>query len=480
MATRLDQFARPRGIGVPYTGPQPMDPFGPPPLDNGGRGITAVAPQFPGMPYNPNTGVVPPHMRTGGVSQPVPLPPGMPYGNPYGPISAPVPLPPGMPYGTPGTGISAPVNLPPGMPYGTPQGGPVSAPVGLPPGMPYGTPQGGGISQSVPLPPGMTVGNPKGTLPGLPTSDALANTRGIPGLAPGTGLATPKTPGTWTPGGVTGGQPPMPVDPTGPVSPNDSAPGGSGSPGKALIDPATGQPVTPANSAPNFGPGQTVQDMLDFFINGEYADNARRRGAEQANARGLMNSSLAAGASERAALEAVQPFVSEGMGLLGAREGRAFQGQENQLDRIQNVNNMILGSNIQERQMAIQQAYEQGNMGLAAQLQRDQARDDYTFRRALQNDATMQQDWLSSNAFSREFNAGLAMMPVNSAMDMFGQLMQAGINDPEVFTPEYMSGMSNFFNNYMQAILAQYFPNGPTSAPPPAAPVQSPEILRGA
>lgn len=437
MATRLDRFAMPKPVGVPYTGQQPVTPYGPAPLDGGGRGITAAAPQFPGMPYQ----------------------------NPYAPVSAPVPLPPGMPYGTPGTSVSAPVNLPPGMPSGAPSDGMIP-----------------GISVPIPLPPGMTVNNPRGLPTVAPTSDAGARTRGgLPSAVPG-GLATPKTPGTWTPTGPTtgGNLPPTPADPTVPF---DAAPGGSGRP-PVIGDSTTGKQVigAPAGSAPvnNFGPGQTVQDMLDFFINGQYADNARRRGIEQANARGLMNSSIAGGQAERAALEAVQPFVSEGMNLLGAREGRAFQGQENQLDRIQNVNNMILNSNLQERQAAIQQAYEQGNMALAAQLQRDSAQQDYEFRRALQGDSVMQQDWLSSNAFSREFNAGLAMMPVNSAMDMFGRLMQAGIDDPEVFTPQYMSGMSNFFNQYMQAILAQYFPNGISTAPPASGNVMSPQTQPGA
>jgi hypothetical protein len=59
--------------------------------------------------------------------------------------------------------------------------------------------------------------------------------------------------------------------------------------------------------------------------NSAYIQNARRRGLEQAGSRGLLNSSLAAGASERAALEAAQPFVSEMASISKQRENFASQ-----------------------------------------------------------------------------------------------------------------------------------------------------------
>lgn len=174
-------------------------------------------------------------------------------------------------------------------------------------------------------------------------------------------------------------------------------------------------PPVPAGPSPgNFGPAQTVQDMINALMNGEYGANAARRGFEQAGSRGLSNSSIAVGASRRAALEAIQPFVNEGMGLLKDREGRAFQSQENQLERL--------------------------------------------FRQQLQNDSVLQQNWLANQQFNNRFNAEVAMLPVNNSLQMLQLIMQAGVNDPEVFTPQVMSGLGNFFNNNMLTMLRQYFP----------------------
>lgn len=57
----------------------------------------------------------------------------------------------------------------------------------------------------------------------------------------------------------------------------------------------------------------TLQSLLS--PNSSYIANARQRGIEQAATRGGVNSSIAAGASERAAIEAAAPLVQQATAL---------------------------------------------------------------------------------------------------------------------------------------------------------------------
>lgn len=60
-----------------------------------------------------------------------------------------------------------------------------------------------------------------------------------------------------------------------------------------------------------------VMSSLEQVIgaNSPYIANARRRGLEVAATRGGINSSIAAGSSERSALEAAMPLVQQGLGI---------------------------------------------------------------------------------------------------------------------------------------------------------------------
>jgi hypothetical protein len=146
--------------------------------------------------------------------------------------------------------------------------------------------------------------------------------------------------------------------------------------------------------------------------NGAYMRNAGRRGLEMAASRGMRaGTSIAAGASQRAALEAAMPMVGEALGLQRQREGFAFQGEQSQLDRNHDMTR--------------------------AQIQ----------------------DWLSSSQFRREFYGALSMMPINSAFQLQSMLQQYALDNPEVYTPSMMNGMSNFFAQNFQQVLGQYFGN---------------------
>lgn len=240
--------------------------------------------------------------------------------------------------------------------------------------------------------------------------------------------------------------------------------------------------------------GSTVQDYLNGLLseNGSYLQNASRRGLETANSRGMLNGSIAAGASSRAAIEAAQPILDQIMNLNNAREGMSFtqgentlnrtlqerlqaqgfnfeggqndlnrklqsslqsqnlgfQGQQNSLDRAQSVNNQLLQGTLQERMAR-----------LGADINSNAAQQDFEFRRTLQGDQAAQQDWLATNQFNNQFNANLSMIPVTSSMQMLQALSQYALEDPETYTPEVMSGFTTFFNNNMVNLLQQYFPN---------------------
>lgn len=175
------------------------------------------------------------------------------------------------------------------------------------------------------------------------------------------------------------------------------------------------QPGSPINLS-NFGPAQTVNDTIKALINGPIMENARQRGLETAATRGLMNSNIAAGSAQRAALESLQPYVSESMNLLNSREQRALTQNESALDR--------------------------------------------QFRQQLQNDSVLQQDWLASNAYNREFNGNLSLVPIANSAEFMQYLFQLGAQDPEVYTPNVLAGMQNFFTQSFQAMLQNFFPKG--------------------
>lgn len=140
-------------------------------------------------------------------------------------------------------------------------------------------------------------------------------------------------------------------------------------------------------------PNQMVQSSLAEILNpnSSYIQNARQRGVEYAASRGGLNSSIAAGASERAAMESAMPLVQTSVDLQKTRD--------------------ILAG----------------------------------------------QDWLQTQEFNREFQGQVAMMPVVNAFNMLDKVQQLSMQDPGLYTPEVVSGYTNFFSQNMQDIMSRYF-----------------------
>lgn len=136
-----------------------------------------------------------------------------------------------------------------------------------------------------------------------------------------------------------------------------------------------------------------VQGSLEAMLNpgSSYIRNARQRGAEYAASRGGINSSIAAGAAERSAIEAAAPLVEQAVG-------------------------------IDERRQQAQQ-----------------------------------RNWLESQSFNRQFMGELSLMPVKNATTMLQMVQQQALNDPALYTPDVISGYSNFFNENANNLFSRYF-----------------------
>lgn len=267
--------------------------------------------------------------------------------------------------------------------------------------------------------------------------------------------------------------------------------------------------------------------------------NARTQGLEQAASRGLQNSSIAAGAAQRAALDYAMPLVGHAQDTFNQREHRGWQtgerlgtqdwqSGERALDRTHEFGLQEHRQNWQtgERESSQswqtderlgQQEWQSGESVLdrdwrseealrdrdwrsleaqldreftteernaiqawqsgEAQLTRDQqiimanlqeemarAQREWTAQQnQLDRDQQLTmaevQNWLANEAFMRDFNAQLATMPINNTANLLNFIAQQAITNPEIYTPDIVSGMSEFFTTNAMDVLSRYFPN---------------------
>lgn len=110
--------------------------------------------------------------------------------------------------------------------------------------------------------------------------------------------------------------------------------------------------------------------------------------------RGGINSSIAAGAAERAALEAAAPLAQTATQVESQREQNAFDA------------------------------------------------------------------YMSDRNLNNEFQKTLASSTVQNSYNLLNTLQQYALNDPETFTPEIISGYSNFFGKNTQNIINQLLGKG--------------------
>lgn len=260
----------------------------------------------------------------------------------------------------------------------------------------------------------------------------------------------------------------------------------------------------------------TVTNPLNQLLDSSnpYIQNAKQRAAEQANSRGMMNSSVAAGAGQRAAIESSMPIFGQMMGLNQQREQNAFAANQASRAQALSLEGMDRQAAIEQAQAAFQAAsqltgQDRQNAFAAAQNRLNQAMD-LTQRREQQsflaqqagldrvqgvnnamlasqlavrnmtaqselskqeashgaklretaaaNDAT-RQNWLNNNEWKNKTNYELSSTAINSASQMSQFMLAAMANDPEVFTPANATGLMQFIGTNMPYLLSSMLKN---------------------
>lgn len=231
-------------------------------------------------------------------------------------------------------------------------------------------------------------------------------------------------------------------------------------------------PPAPTQTKDATQSGSVVQGYLNDLLSQDsaYMRNAQQQGLNQAAARGLRNSSIAVGAAQASNIQNAQPILSNIMSLNNQREQQSFQGEQAQFDRnlttARDNANIANQTNLQNAQLAYQtqqaalnRVQSVNDKILQAELAGKQAAQDYQFKSWLQDAGAKQQDWLNSNQYSRELNGVISQLQLNTSADMFKQIVNAAINNPQTFPPEVAAGMQNYFTGNWAAVLGKYFPN---------------------
>lgn len=284
----------------------------------------------------------------------------------------------------------------------------------------------------------------------------------------------------YVPGGTSTKKGKLPTDPLNDPTMNDgnqrgpvvqetttSAPYAPGEAGNnqpsAPVAPAV-QPFQPSNQPPvraavtaNMSSINTIspeftEDRLNNMLssNSTYMRNAQREGLERAAERGGLNSSIAAGLSQREAIRAAAPIAQADAGFT---QDRFMAGYGAQLEDVLAGNNMnrtmtrdSLLADLDSRRIN-QEADLQGQRDVRlSNLARQERQFDANLTEQARDNETSRAAWLNNQTLlSTEYTRALGDSR-RAGLDFLSSLGQAFIDDPEVYSPEVVSGMSNFFN----------------------------------
>lgn len=214
---------------------------------------------------------------------------------------------------------------------------------------------------------------------------------------------------------------------------------------------------------------ELVYNQMNKYLdqNGAYIGSARRRGLEQSNARGMLNSSIAAGAAERSAIDAASPLAmqdastygktqSENMGALneGLMQQRDIMNQQ-EMARWQSVNAGIqagVQADIARDQMAQDMqmqrerlAYEGEQAGLSRYHDLGMSQNQYGL-----------QDYYGARQDDRTFRYGVASASIGQNMQdqsyWFQNFTNSYFENPDIFSPQDMGIIAG----YGQTIAPSY------------------------
>jgi len=228
---------------------------------------------------------------------------------------------------------------------------------------------------------------------------------------------------------------------------------------------------------------QFAEDRLTNMVssNSRFMREAKRTGLEQAATRGAGNSSIAAGAAMREALRAAAPIAQQDAGFTQTEYGRGMAAQYQDdlagnalirdLDKglFQTRATNALAQNELMRSIALANA--QGTIAeqrANADMQRANAmanadtmrqaittQIDFQFRNQMAENDTFRRNWLDEQSSFRGMMEQTYQTELGLNAGMLDRLGAAFVDDPEVYNPQVVSGMMNFFRNQASGIVNQ-------------------------
>lgn len=255
-----------------------------------------------------------------------------------------------------------------------------------------------------------------------------------------------------------------------PILPSPAAPQ---PPEAGLSTPSSTQPAQASANLQTVAEDQTVSGALDKMLAADspYIQRAQARSMEQSNARGLLNSSMAAGAGTAAAIDAALPIAQGNASLFADSRNRNQDAMNSTGQFNANQTNQfgLADKNIQAQTArdATLQKYTQSNMGLAQGF--DLTKMDKQAAITLGQMSVQQQNDVAKMAVAQGYNLqtmsaqqinDLAKMSTASDLDLKKLATAQGynletMNAAQVLDLEKMAAASGYTIEQMEAATAQ-------------------------
>ena len=217
---------------------------------------------------------------------------------------------------------------------------------------------------------------------------------------------------------------------------------------------------------------ELVSNQLNNLMNqeGAYLSNARRRGLEQANRRGMLNSSISAGSAERAALEAAMPIASADAAAYGTAQSQNMEALNQNLMQQRDIMNQQemarWQSAISGQSAGAQAALAREQMALDSQLQRERlayegeqaglnryhqlgmSNTEFGQQMGLQSSQYGLQDYYGARQDQRNFGYQVAGSMIGQQIqdqsNWFNTFTQSYFTNPDLFSPEDMGNIAGY------------------------------------
>ena len=217
---------------------------------------------------------------------------------------------------------------------------------------------------------------------------------------------------------------------------------------------------------------ELVSNQLNNLMNqeGAYLSNARRRGLEQANRRGMLNSSIAAGSAERAGIEAAMPIASADAAAYGTAQTQNMEALNQNLMQQRDIMNQQaiaassltaagvsagMQAQIAREQMAAelqaqreQLAYQGEQAGLDRYHQFGMSNTEYGQQLGLQSSQYGLQDYYGARQDQRNFGyqvaGGIIGQQIQDQSNWFNTFTQSYFTNPDLFSPEDMGTIAGY------------------------------------